>query len=161
LEGIKIDMVHYESANGAVSGLARKEGEAIIFATGMMLKAKAQGVVKPVLVFSYKRYKYAPTVPTSIEEGIVNAKVYNDSFTKTRTWAGPPGIQKERADILDNAFYSAANDPKFIEWSNKTGLQIDPLNGSDTKVSMLKYIETKKNIVPILNKVLSRKKKKK
>jgi len=159
LEGIPIDMVHYEGTNGAMAGLARKEADAIILAIGTALKAQEQGVGKPIVLFAPERYKPAPEIPTSIEFKIAKAETYNDLFTNSRSWAGPPGIPAERLGILSGAFYNAANDPKFIEWTRKVDLEVDPLPAAETKAAMLKYVETQKKVVPILKQALLKKKK--
>lgn len=64
----------------------------------------------PVLVYSKKRIKLLPNVPTVAELGYPELA---DTVKLYRATGGPPGLPEDVAKVWKNAFWKATNDPEF------------------------------------------------
>lgn len=86
-----------------------------------------QGKFKLLVVYSEKRLKDFPNVPTLLELGynyFVNAHYYISA---------PAGIPAPVVKKLDEAFKKAMDDPEFVAYMKKADLSIVYKNAADTK----------------------------
>ena len=85
------------------------------------------GDLRPMWVYLDKRSPDFPNVPTIGELGHPELSV----LASHRVVTAPPGVPKDRLEILQNAFNAAAKDPEVLERFAKMKAKIEPVVGDD------------------------------
>ena len=88
------------------------------------------GDLKGLFYGGDKRLPEAPEVPSLKDLGY---EEFANKITVDRTPVGPPGIPKDRAELLKEAVWKALNDPGFIKLSEKMEIPLVPENSENTK----------------------------
>ncbi len=119
----------YPSAPAANMGIVRGEGHA----RGLGLDSPGQmqfvhdGHLRPLWVYLEKRAPEFPDVPTIGELGHPELTV----LASHRVVTAPPGMPKDRLEILQKAFDAATKDPDVLERFAKMKAKIEPVVGKD------------------------------
>ena len=119
----------YGSAPQANMGIVRGEGHA----RGLGLDSPGQmqfvhdGHLRPLWVYLEKRAPEFPDVPTIGELGHPELTV----LASHRVVTAPPGMPKDRLEILQKAFDAATKDPDVLERFAKMKAKIEPVVGKD------------------------------
>lgn len=109
--------------------------------------------------FGRERLAAIPNVPTAIDlvataDDRALLSFYAIKFKLARPLIMPPEVPADRVAAMRAAFDATMKDPQFIEDARKTGLDIDPLDGSQV-MALLKEIEaTSQAVVDRLKKLL-------
>ena len=114
--GMKVNWVNY---GGVIEALTSLAGKHIDGATSSIASAPAMlkaGVISPLLVFAKERSPKLPDVPVPSELG------FNIPFVSSYIGiVGPPGMDKGRVKILENAILMASKHADYLAWAEKTG----------------------------------------
>ena len=119
----------YRSAPEANMGIVRGEGHA----RGLGLDSPGQmqfvhdGHLRPLWVYLEKRSPAFPDVPTIGELGHPELTV----LASHRVVTAPPGMPKDRLEILQKAFDAATKDPDVLDRFAKMKAKIEPVVGKD------------------------------
>jgi tripartite-type tricarboxylate transporter receptor subunit TctC len=88
--------------------------------------------------FGAKPLREAPSVPSLKDLGY---EEFAGKITVDRTLVGPPGIPKDRVEVLRQAIWKALSDPKYMELSEKAQRFLDIDNGENAEKSSLAIID--------------------
>ena len=69
------------------------------------------------------------------------------SLSVNRPIAAPPGVPKDRVEILRHAFDDTMKDPAFLAEAKKLGAEIDPMTGQETQDAVAQVLGTPKAII--------------
>jgi len=86
------------------------------------------GKIRAILTMGPKRVPEVPDVPTVGEIGHPDLEI----FTLDTCLHAPPGVPKDRIEILENAFMKTLQDPEFVQWAKGAKLNVAWLNGAET-----------------------------
>ena len=97
-----------------------------------MLDAKGDQQLIPILVHSKWEDPELKGVPLTREyikakSGDSGVRLYNtwiNQYEFQRPWVMPPGVPKDRVEILRNAFKATFEDPEFLAEAEKTKLEL-------------------------------------
>lgn len=119
----------YPSAPASNMGIVRGEGHgrAIGLDSPGQMRFIHDGDLRPMWVYLDKRSPDFPNVPTIGELGHPELSV----LASHRVVTAPPGVPKDRLEILQNAFNAAAKDPEVLERFAKMKAKIEPVVGDD------------------------------
>lgn len=123
-------------------------------------KGLESGNVNVVLQLNPKRHPDLPNVPNAIEyaktdEGrmLLEAAVHNPGAV-LRVYALPPGIPKDRVDLLRKGFATVTKDPGLLAETNKAGLAINPLSGAEVEKIVASFFKLQPAQISRLKEVL-------
>lgn len=116
--------------------------------------------VNVVLQLNPKRHPDLSDVPNAIEyaktdEGrmLLEAAVHNPGAI-LRAYALPPGIPKDRAELLRKGFMATVKDPGLLAETNKAGLAINPLSGAEVEKIVASFFKLQPAQISRLKEVL-------
>jgi len=123
-------------------------------------KGLESGNVNVVLQVNAKRHPDLPHVPNAIEhaktdEGrmLLEAAVHNPGAV-LRAYALPPGIPKDRVELLRKGFAAVMKDPGLLAETNKAGLAINPLSGAEVEKIVASFFKLQAAQISRLKEVL-------
>ena len=99
-----------------------------------------RGIVKVILQTGPEKNPLFPNVPTVPEllqklptdpTGAALLRIFPNTTAFGRPFAGPPGISKDRFDILYKAFAQTLEDPELLNEAKKLRLTIQPISGKE------------------------------
>jgi tripartite-type tricarboxylate transporter receptor subunit TctC len=64
-----------------------------------------------------------------------------------RSYIAPPGLSRERLDVLRSAFDATMKDPQFLDDAERTRIDISPLSGAKVQDLVQKLYATPKDVV--------------
>ena len=112
--GMKVNWVNYGGASQSLTSLAGKHINAVATMTESAEPLIKAGKIRPLLIFAKTRHPKFPTVPVPGELGFKFPLI--SSYLSI---VAPPGMDKERVKILENAILKAAVHPDYVAWRNK------------------------------------------
>jgi tripartite-type tricarboxylate transporter receptor subunit TctC len=118
----------YQSAAAGVLAVIRGEVEFCHAGLGVATSFVQSGQIRPILVAHQKRSPDFPDIPTIGEVG------YRDlEALITGTWfMAPPGVPKDRMQVIEDALMKTLKDPEFLEWAKGAAVEVYPLSGEET-----------------------------
>ncbi|MBI2992417.1 MAG: hypothetical protein HYY47_09835 [Deltaproteobacteria bacterium] len=123
-------------------------------------KGLESGNVNVVLQLNPKRHPDLPNVPNAIEraktdEGrmLLEAAVHNPGAV-LRVYALPPGIPKDRVELLRKGFAAVTKDPALLAETNKAGLAVNPLSGAEVEKIVASFFKLQPAQISRLKEVL-------
>ena len=132
--GIDYAEVPYDGTNPCI--LAVMNGD-VTFSIADYSTAVNNDQIRIVCLLSDKRISFVPNAETIVEQG------YSVPFmTMRRGVVAPANTPDEVCEKLIEAFKTSLNNPKFIEYANNNGFQLDILYGEDYKAKDIEYYET-------------------
>jgi len=117
----------YKGAADAAMALVRGEVEFAgpgLVAAMPFLRA---GQIRPILTIHQKRSPDFPDIPTVGEIGHPDLDIWALDFW----FMTPPGVPKERVQILEDALMKTLKDPEFLGWAKGAGVDPAPLSGEE------------------------------
>jgi len=111
--------VHFDSSGQAIASLAGKHLDFSVMEISSTVPLIRAGKLKPLVVISDERDSAFPQVPTLKELGL---KI--TTMAGIVGFFGPPHFPLEKVKILEAAFTKAAADPQFLDWAQKTNINI-------------------------------------
>lgn len=112
--GIKVNWVTYAGGAECLTSLAGKHINAALTLPSSAMSLIKAGRIVPLLTFGDKRSPKYPTVPVPGELG------YNIPVLSSYLGiVGPPGLDKTKVKILEEAILKAAKDPDYVAWTEK------------------------------------------
>lgn len=118
------------------------------------------GNVSVVLLVMPKKHKDLPNVPLAIDfakseesRQLLKHSVHDIAMI-TRLYFLPPGVPKDRLQILRRAFFETLQDPEFLAEAKKSKLDIDPVAGEEMEKIVAGLFRLKPDVVNRLKKVL-------
>ena len=124
-EGVQFTPVPFQSGSQALAALLG--GHVNGFTGGSHLPHVRAGTLRLLVVFSEKRLKDFPDVPTLRDLG------YDFAAEDLFTIVAPKGVAPSIVKKLDESFQKAMDDPKFIQAMEKLEIVINYRNPEDTK----------------------------
>jgi tripartite-type tricarboxylate transporter receptor subunit TctC len=112
--GLKTNWVNFGGGAESLTSLAGKHIEAVLTLTGSAMPLIKAGKILPLAIFSEKRSNKFPTVPVPSEQGFNLPILY--SYTGI---VGPPGLDKAKVKILEEAIVKATKYPDYVNWTEK------------------------------------------
>lgn len=111
-----------------------------------------QGLIVPILQVGIKKDADLPNVPLLIDLAQNDEQRQMFSFAAggnaiDRPFSSPPGIPKERLDILRHAFDRMVKDKAFLADATKLQMDIDPLPGDQVAKIVYNIVHTPADIV--------------
>jgi len=123
-------------------------------------KGLESGNVNVVLQLNPKRHPDLPNVPNAIEHAktddgrmLLEAAVHNPGAV-LRVYALPPGIPKDRAELLRKGFAAVMKDPALLAETNKAGLAVNPLSGAEVEKIVASFFKLQPAQISRLKEVL-------
>jgi putative tricarboxylic transport membrane protein len=125
--GVDLTYVPYESASEAKAALVGGHIDLLHEEPGVIISLIDSGTIVPIIVFTDKRLKRFPNVPTGKELGI------DITFGRWRGLAVKKGTSKERIKILHDAFKKAMDSEVYKSITHSQLLDLRPgyLNSED------------------------------
>jgi tripartite-type tricarboxylate transporter receptor subunit TctC len=123
-EGFPLSIISgFPSAPPSLLSVIRGEVEMTSLPLSPALPFLKSGQLRPILTIDRKRYADFPDIPTVGDIG------YGDlgNFALDYWMVAPPGVPKERGQILEEALMKTVKDPEFIEWAKGAGVDPAPL----------------------------------
>ena len=131
--GINARIVHFDNTAQANTGLA---GGHVDFTIGGIsptsISMIQRGLLKPLLIMADQRNPDLPDVPTQKDLGY--------SFKTIASLEGaiaPSGMPPDRLRLLQNAFYQAGKDPRFVKWAKESKTQIIHLEADSLRQKII------------------------
>lgn len=95
------------------------------------------GKIKPVLLATLKPNPDLKDVPLAIkyaksDEARLLLRIADSAHGAQFPYSVPPGVAKDRLQILQKAFLDALKDPELLAEAKKADLDIDPIDGATT-----------------------------
>jgi len=135
-EGFPLAIVGgYQSAAASVLGLLRGEVEFSAPQQSTATPFIKAGQVRPILMIDRKRNPDFPDIQTVGEAGHPDL----EGFALDFWFMAPPGVPKDRAQILETALMKTLKDPEFLTWAKGAGIDVGPMNGDDLRKMVLKF----------------------
>jgi tripartite-type tricarboxylate transporter receptor subunit TctC len=103
--------------------------------------------VRPLVIFAPERSSYYPDCPTIKELGYGDLEV-----TYRNGIVGPPKMDPAIVSILEKALEKAVADPGFQADAKKGGLDLEPLNSQQYRITAEKIYNFAKEVAPIMEK---------
>ena len=123
-EGFPLSIISgFQSAPPSLLSVIRGEVEMTSLPLSPALPFLKSGQLRPILTIDRKRYADFPDIPTVGDIG------YGDlgNFALDYWMIAPPGVPKDRGQILEDALMKTVKDPEFIEWAKGAGVDPAPL----------------------------------
>lgn len=118
----------YQGAAAAILGLVRGEVELFGSVLSSVMPFVQAGQIRPILTLSQERWRDFPDIPTAGELGYPDLEGLGMDF-----WLmAPPGVPKDRIQILEDALTKTLKDPEFLRWAKGADVDVDPLSGQET-----------------------------
>ena len=143
--------------SGEVDGLC---GFSWVSVRATWRKAIESGQVNIVLQSAPKAHPDLPKVPLSTSfaktaeaRQLVEAGVHQPS-AMTYPYSLPPGVPKDRVQILQRAFLQTMKDRDFLNDAEKANLEIAPASGEEIQQGIQKLFKTEPAVVPKLKEIL-------
>lgn len=127
----------YKGSKEAQMAVFQGEVDLTTMEFSAMASLVKSGDIRPLLHFGTKPLREAPSVPSLKDLGY---EEFAGKITVDRTIVGPPGIPKDRLEILRQAIWKALSDPKFNELSEKSERFLDIQNGENAEKTSLSII---------------------
>ncbi len=127
MAGVEFKYIPYKGSAAQNEALLMTEVDIISTSIGDAFSVLETGDARGIAVMESERNPKAPNIPTFKEEGY---DLVRGSFLLI---AAPAGIPDNRAKILEEAFKKAYNDPKFLEWADKVGVEAAWMNSQETE----------------------------
>jgi tripartite-type tricarboxylate transporter receptor subunit TctC len=113
-----------------------------------------------VVQFGLRKHKDIPNVPAAIDmaRNDGDRRVMELLFGPNlmgRPFFGPPGIPKDRADLLRAAFTATMKDPAFLNEAKNLDVAIDPLNGTEMAALVKRIYGMPKNTIEDVRAILA------
>ncbi len=131
----------YQSSSATLQATIRGEAEFNNSSLTVSMPFVQSGQVRPILVIAPNRSPAFPDIPTLGEEGYPDLTDLTVNFV----FMAPPGVPKERIQILEDALMKTLTDHEFLEWAKKANLELGPLNGEGTTKLFLNLNKIFKN----------------
>jgi tripartite-type tricarboxylate transporter receptor subunit TctC len=125
----------YKGAADAAMALVRGEVEFAgpgLVAAMPFLRA---GQIRPILTIHQKRSPDFSDIPTVGEIGHPDLDIWALDFW----FMTPPGVPKERVQILEDALMKTLKDPEFLGWAKGAGVDPAPLSGEEMTKMVFKF----------------------
>jgi tripartite-type tricarboxylate transporter receptor subunit TctC len=133
-EGFPLSIISgFPSAPPSLLSVIRGEVELTSLPLSPALPFLKSGQLRPILTIDRKRYPDFPDVPTVGDIG------YRDlgNFALDYWMVAPPGVPKDRVQILEDALMKTVKDPEFVEWAKGAGVDPAPLGAEETAKDVL------------------------
>lgn len=144
--GVSFLTVPFQGAAPAMTEILGGRCDFGIYNPGEIKAQIEGGKIRALAVMSDKRVEGIKDVPTFKEKGL-------DIICGTyRGIAVPPQTPDEIVKILENAIAKSSQDPKFVEFMNKSFLGIEYKNSADFKKLIEADIKVLQPVVDIVNK---------
>ena len=127
----------YKGAADVMLGLIRGEFEFGSCAPSVALQYLKTGQVRPILTVDNKRTHDFPDTPSLAEIGQPDLAVFATSYW----FMAPPGVSRDRIQMLENALAQTMKDPEFLKWAKEARVELKPLNGEETTKTVLRLFE--------------------
>jgi len=130
-----VTVAGYKSCPEAGLGLLRGEVEYVSCVLSGLLSYVKSGQMRPIMTLDEKRDPNFPDVPAVGELGHKDLGIFNIAYWLT----GPPGVPKERLQILEEALMKTLKDPEFLKWAKVAGVDVSPGSGEEAKKLALNF----------------------
>lgn len=126
--GIEVKVI--PSGGGGVQSTLQASGGHVDMSFTGLVEAKAQieaNLLRPIAFYSHTRSDIYPDVPTFMEYG------YPVRFLHVRGIITPPGVEKDKLEILNDAFKKAVDSEEFKEFCSKNSSEILGVSFEDAR----------------------------
>ena len=127
MAGVEFRYIPYKGSAAENEALLMKEVDLISTSIGDAFSVLDSGDARGLAVMESVRNPKAPDCPTFKEEGY---DLVRGSFLLI---AAPAGVPDDRLKTLEESFEKAFNDPKFLAWAEKVGVEAAWMNSQDTE----------------------------
>jgi len=111
----------YGGTSAIIPALMREDVDGSVLNLTQLKKYIESGDLRAVFTFTSKRHELTPDVPCVAELGAPEATVVQDY----KMLFAPPGMPKERTEILKKALRDAFEDKELQAWSKKSSMPLE------------------------------------
>lgn len=111
----------YGGTSAIIPAIMRGDVDGAVLNLTQLKKYIESGDLKPLFTFTDKRHELTPNTPCVAELGVPEATVVQDY----KMLFAPPGLPKDRTDILKKALKDAFQDKELLEWSAKSSMPLE------------------------------------
>jgi tripartite-type tricarboxylate transporter receptor subunit TctC len=83
-------------------------------------------------------------------------EIHFDQLALARPIMGPPGMSKDRADVLRKAFNDTMKDPQLLADAEKVNIEIDLVTGEEVEKMLIKFADYPKSAIDAAKKAIDR-----
>lgn len=118
----------YDGSQGMITAVLRGEAEAMSMVYQAVQPQVEDGELRPIVALADEPPDFAPDTPTAAEVG------YDDLADLGLHYpiGGPPGVDENRIEILEEALLETADSDEMTEWGEEVSLPIEPLGSQET-----------------------------
>ncbi len=134
--GVEVRVANFKGT--PESRLAIESGDAQLWISALttsVVEPIKEGTMRPLFIFSTKRYSALPDVPTHIELGMPEKYQYNRALRIVFT---VPDTPRDILEGLRTGLLGVLKDPRVSQWGEKVDLPTDPVSIEEVK----KHIDT-------------------
>lgn len=143
--GINFTYVPFNSGNEAAFAVAGAKTQVGAGATTNFIPLQEQKKVRILGVAGPQRDAFLPSIPTFVELGY--PQVALDELVGV---FAPPGLPKDRLEVLEKAFVTATSDPNYRAAAAKAQISVYPLKSKEFFQESSKMHEMIKNMADLL-----------
>ncbi|MDF1593591.1 MAG: tripartite tricarboxylate transporter substrate binding protein [Desulfobacterales bacterium] len=111
----------YGGTSAIIPAIMRGDVDGAVLNLTQLKKYIESGDLRPVFTFTSKRHELTPDVPCVAELGVPEATAVQDY----KMLFAPPGLPKDRTDILKKSLVDSFNDKGLLEWSQKSSMPLE------------------------------------
>ncbi len=143
--GTKFEYVPFN--NTTEGTLAVAGGHIDVGLTGIvtLIPFEQQKKVRILAICGPERSDLTPNIPTITEQGFPGVEV-----DQLATIFAPPGLPKDRLDVLNAAFERATKNPAFLKAAKDSKEPVDPMGGERLRKATLEMHQMIQKIAPAL-----------
>jgi len=122
----------YEGSQDALLAVIRGDADLANNVVAAVYPHIQSGDLKAIIVYSDERHELLPDTPTASEIGEKELAKLGSLYMV----AGPPGMPKDRAKILEDALMATLEDPDMQQWSEEADRPLIPMNSEEATKAM-------------------------
>lgn len=143
--GTKFEYVPFNSTTEGSLALAGGHIDVALTGYQTLMPLQQQKKVRIIAMSGPERAELVPDVPTITEQGIPGIEV-----DQLATVFAPPGLPKDRQDVLAAAFERACKNPAFLKAAKEANEILNPMGGDKLKKATLELHQMIQRIAPAL-----------
>jgi tripartite-type tricarboxylate transporter receptor subunit TctC len=153
-------VVGYRGAGDMSLAVIRNEVDSGILSADTALPHVVNNAIKPVAIFSPRRWHQLPEVPTLSEAiALPTDKAWAIELRQQigeaqRAMVAPPGVPDDRVEFLRDAFADVLADPALVEEGAKTKREIEYMGGRDLQQLVRKLMAAAAPRLPEFRKIV-------
>jgi tripartite-type tricarboxylate transporter receptor subunit TctC len=149
--GTKFEYMPFNNTTEASLAVAGGHIDVALSGFQTLIPFEQQKKVRTIAICGPERSELLPNVPTITEQGFPGVEV-----DQLATIFAPPGLPKDRLDVLNAAFERATRNPEFLKAAKEAKEPLDPMGGEKLRKATLSMHQMIQSIAPALLKEMKK-----